>query len=125
MKFVVLIYSNASVDALAAARTTEEQQATNQIYWDVERELEASGELIDSKAIDESSQKFVRVNADGSVEVDGVPAPPGGEVVTGYYLLDVLDEARAFEIGARFPEAKANHGIRVARVWTQADFDAL
>jgi hypothetical protein len=54
-----------------------------------------------------------------------VPSSSAGEVVTGYYLVDVADEARAIEVAARFPEARAPGGIRVARNYTQDDFDAL
>lgn len=55
------------------------------------------------------------------------PAPAGdAEVVTGYYLVDVAGEARAAEIAARFPEATVDGGgVRVARVWTQDDFDEV
>lgn len=46
------------------------------------------------------------------------------ETVTGYYLVEVADQARAVDIAARFPEAAADGGgVRVARVWTQEDFD--
>lgn len=125
MKYTVLIYSNPAVDALFSGMTADEKKAAYQLYWDVESDLEASGELVDSKAIDEAGQHFVHVASDGSTTVEDVPLGANGEVVTGYYLVDVADEARAVEIAARFPEARVPHGIRVGRVYTQEDFDAL
>ena len=103
----------------------DEKQAAYQVYWDVQTDLEASGELVDSKAIDEAGQRFVRVDAEGVTTVADAPLPADGEVVTGYYLVDVADESRAIQIAARFPEARVARGIRVARNFTQADFDAL
>lgn len=104
--------------------TDEQRAASFQVYWDVVSDLEESGELIDSQALDDRSQQFVLRSTDGVVVTDA-PLPETTEVVSGYYLVDVIDATRACEIAARFPEAEAPRGIRVARLWTQEDFDAI
>ena len=122
MKYLILITSNAAVSAHFAALSDDERGREFQLYWDIESELEASGELVDSKAVDGDEQTIVTRSDEGVV---ATPAPDdGNDVVTGYYLVDVVDEGRAIEIAARFPEAAAaGGGIRVTRVWTQSDFD--
>jgi|GEM_PF-1981095 len=124
MQYLVLIYNNPAVVEMFAGMTDEERRRAFQIYWDVDSELEASGELVDSKAIDDRSQQAVRRGPDGPV-VSDAPVPDSAEVVSGYYLVDVVDIARAHEIAARFPEAAVDGGIRVARALTQEDFDAI
>lgn len=124
MKYVVLIHNNPAVVEMFAAMSDEERRRAFQIYWDVESELEASGELVDSKALDDRTQQAVRRGPDGPV-VSAAPLPEAAEVVSGYYLVDVADADRAHEIAARFPEAAVDGGIRVARALTQEDFDAM
>ncbi|GAA2971078.1 hypothetical protein JOD63_000767 [Microbacterium terrae] len=121
MKYLILIHNSPAVIELFAEMTDAERSAAFQIYWDVEADLESTGELVDSKALDTDAQKLVMRAADGTVVTDA-PLPEITEVVSGYYLVDVADEARAAEIAARFPEAAVSGGMRVARVWTDADF---
>lgn len=124
MKYLILIHSNPEVVALFSGMTEQERRTAFQIYWDVESDLEQSGELVDSKAIDEDTQHFVKRGANGPV-VTPAPTPATSEVVTGYYLVEVADEARAMAIAARFPEATVDGGMRVARVLTAEDFTAM
>src|SRR5690349_21026321 len=123
MKYLILIHNNPAVVELFAGMTDDQRSAAYQVYWDVQSELESSGELVDSKALDTGAQKLVSRGSDGPVITDA-PLPEVTEVVSGYYLVDVADEARAAAIGAKFPEAAVTSGIRVARVWTEADFAA-
>lgn len=124
MQYLILIHNNASVIDMFAAMSDEERAAAFQIYWDVDNDLEASGELIDSKAVDDRTQQIVQRGGEAPVISDAAP-PESAEVVSGYYLVDVADVARAHEIAARFPEAQIPGGIRVARTLTQEDFDAM
>jgi hypothetical protein len=124
MKYLILIHSNPAVVDLFARMTEDERRTAFQIYWDVESDLEQSGELVDSKALDESTQHLVKRGADGPIVTDA-RVPGTAEVVTGYYLVEVEDEARAIAIAAQFPEAAVDGGMRVARVLTQEDFDAI
>ncbi len=124
MKYLILIYNNPAVIELFAAMTDAERTSAYQIYWEVVADLEKSGELVDSKALDDRVQRIVTRSPDGPVLTDA-PLPELTEVVSGYYLVDVADEARAAEIAARFPEAAVPGGMRVARTLTDADFAAI
>jgi len=124
MKYVVLIHNNPAVVEMFAAMSDEERRRAFQIYWDVESDLQQSGELVDSLALDDRTQLFVRRGPEGPA-VSETPLPETAELVSGYYVVDVADAARAHEIGARFPEAAVDGGIRVARALTQEDFDAM
>ncbi|WP_431802749.1 YciI family protein [Microbacterium sp. bgisy203] len=126
MKYLILIHESPAVATLFADMSDEERAAAYQIYWDVERDLQETGELVDSKALDTTAQRVVqRAATPGEAPlVTDAPLPEVTEVVSGYYLVDVADEARAAEIAARFPEAAAPGGMRIARVWTDADFAA-
>lgn len=124
MKHAILIYTTPGVTELFDAFDDDERAAAFQLYWDIENDLAASGELVDSKALDPDDQFFVRRGDEGPV---ATPAPSAEvtESVTGYYVVDVASPERAFEIAARFPEATVAGGIRLARVWTEADFADL
>ncbi|NYF18182.1 hypothetical protein HDC37_003038 [Microbacterium sp. AK009] len=123
MQYLILIYNSPAVIDLFARMSDEERAAAFQIYWDVVSDLEATGELVSSEALDTEAQKQVTRGADGPVVTDA-PLPELTEVVSGFYLVDVADEARAAEIAARFPEAVVPGGMRIARIWTDADFAA-
>ncbi|WP_431797416.1 YciI family protein [Microbacterium kunmingense] len=123
MQYLILIHNSPAVIDLFAKMSDEERAAAFQVYWDVESDLQATGELVDSKALDTDAQQQVTRGADGPVVTDA-PLPELTEAVSGYYLVDVADEARAAEIAARFPEAVVPGGMRIARIWTDADFAA-
>ena len=120
MKYVILINANAAVRELYAAYSDEERAAAFQSYFDIEAQLEASGELIESKALDDHVQRIVTRGESGPIVTDA-PLAELTELVSGFYLVDVADEARAIEIGAGFPEAAVG-AIRVARTLTAEDF---
>jgi hypothetical protein len=122
MKYIVLIQANAAVRELYAGFTDEERAAAFQSYFDIEAELQASGELIESKALDDHVQRIVTRGDAGPIVTDA-PLAEVTELVSGFYLVEVADEARAVEIGVRFPEAAVG-AIRVARTLTAEDFAA-
>lgn len=124
MKYLILIQNNPLVVGLFAKMTEEERTAAYQVYSDVESDLQASGELVDSKALDDRTQQNVQRGHGGTVVTDA-PLPETTEVVSGYYLVDVADAERAHAIAVRFPEAAVPGGIRVARALTQEDFGAM
>ena len=121
MQDLVLIQRNAAVVEMFAGTPDGERKAAFQTYWDVENDLIASGELVDSKAVDETTQRLVRRSPDGPVVTDR-PPPETHDAVSGYSLVDVTDEERAVAIAARFPETAVEGGMRVARVLTAEDF---
>ena len=124
MEYAILIHSSTAVGELFAAMDDDERKEAFQFYFDIESELEATGELVDSKAVEERTQQTVRRTATG---IEVAPAPPLEDVavLSGCYVVDVASIERAHEISARFPEAAVEGGIRVARVLTQEDFDEM
>jgi hypothetical protein len=120
MKYLILIQSNAAVADMFASMTDEQRSAAYELYWSIESDLETSGELVESKALDERGQRVVTRTGD---VVTDAPLPETTEVVSGFYLVDVTGPERAREIAARFPEAAVG-GIRVARTLTTEDFQA-
>lgn len=121
MQYLILIHNSPAVIDLFAKMSDDERAAAFQVYWDVVSDLQSTGELVSSEALDTAAQKHVLRGADGPVVTDA-PLPELTAVVSGYYLVDVADEARAAEIAARFPEAVVPGGMRIARIWTDADF---
>lgn len=123
MKYVILIQANAAVRELYAGFSDEQRAAAFQSYFDIEAQLQASGELVESKALDEQVQRIVTRGDSGPVVTDA-PLAEVTELVSGFYLVDVVDEARAVAIGVQFPEAAVG-AIRVARTLTAEDFAAF
>ena len=124
MKYIVVIHSNAATGELFASMSDEQRQRAFQSYFDIQSDLEQSGELIDSKALAEREQHIVTRGANGPVITDA-PLPELTEVISGYYLVEVAGLDRAAEIAARFPEAEVEGGIRVVRTLTAEDFAAM
>jgi hypothetical protein len=67
----------------------------------IDEELRASGELVEARGLADGSQaKLVRRTDDGYVVTDG-PFAEAKESLVGYWVLDVADEERLFEISGR------------------------
>jgi hypothetical protein len=68
---------------------------------DLDGELQASGELVESRGLADGSQaKLVRRTDDGYVVTDG-PYAEAKESLVGYWVLDVADEQRVLDISGR------------------------
>lgn len=64
-------------------------------------DLEASGELLAAEGLDDPSQSWtVRPDGDGTITTDG-PFAESKEVLAGFWIVDVVDRARAEEIAAK------------------------
>jgi hypothetical protein len=69
----------------------------------IDVELQAAGELVFQQGLaDAPTAKTVRV-ADGVR--DSAEGPVGTPALAGFWIIDVADEARAFEIAGRISEA--------------------
>lgn len=67
---------------------------------DLNAGLSASGELLSAEGLDDPSQSWtVRPDGDGTITTDG-PFAESKEVLAGYWIVDVVDRARAEEIAA-------------------------
>ena len=103
VKYVLLIYNN-----LATYESWSEQERAA-LFGEVDtimQELTASGELVGTEALADTSQaKTVRVR-------DGVPAITDGpfaeakEQLAGYLMVECESLDRAVEIAARWPDAR-------------------
>lgn len=101
MRCMILISSSSRSEAAIRA---DEQQAFRAAHEGLIAELTASGELVDTHELSVDGAKIVRTGERPSV-ADG-PHVAATEWVSGYYLVDVVDEARAVEIAARLVEAR-------------------
>ena len=68
-------------------------------------ELRASGEFIDTHELDVNNATVVRT-ANGDTLVTDGPFVESREILGGYYIIDVVDDARAIEIAAKLVEAE-------------------
>jgi hypothetical protein len=101
MKHLITIYNN---DTATAAIEGVDAEEFRRVHDDVQAELSASGELIDSNELGVDDARVVRVTDGRTVVTDG-PFTEGREIVGGYYLVECSPE-RAVEIAARFVEAR-------------------
>ena len=71
----------------------------------LQKELSASGELIDHKELALDDSKIVRTQRGAPMITEG-PFIAGKEILGGYYLVDCISLMRATEIAGRFLEAE-------------------
>lgn len=75
------------------------------------KELRASGELVAAEGLGMPDQaKLVRAAKDGTPITDGV-FPEAKEFLAGYWIVDVENEQRAFELAARVSAAPGPGGV--------------
>jgi len=116
VKYVILLYSNPSSRDLWAGMSDAERVAGLSVYAELNADLVASGELVDSQSLDEPTEtKTVTVRDGVAMATDG-PFAEVKEHLAGFYVVDVESLDRAIAIVARIPEAA--HGtveVRPAR----------
>jgi hypothetical protein len=102
MRFLITIYVNRETDA---AWEGPESAALQKAHDDVQAELRASGEIVDSDELDPEGARVVRRRDGRSIITDG-PFTEAREIAGGYYVVDCADLDRATAIAARFEEAR-------------------
>lgn len=102
MKYMLLIYGN--FEAWNAI-TAEGRERIMRAHQEVQDELTASGELIETHELSVKDARVVRTKDGVPIVTDG-PFAEVGEVFAGYYLVDCLDVERATAIAGRFAEAE-------------------
>jgi hypothetical protein len=102
MKFLITLYVNPDTDA---AWSGPESAALQKAHDDVQAELRASGELVESDELDPEGARVVRIEAGRPVVTDG-PFTEAREIAGGYYVVDCVDLDRATAIASRFEEAR-------------------
>ncbi|BDZ52170.1 hypothetical protein GCM10025867_44110 [Frondihabitans sucicola] len=104
MKYLLLIHNTAAGDASLESHLGEPGDR-DQAHARLCAELSASGELLDTSAL-EYDRTLVRGGADGPRAVTDGPFTEAREIVGGYYLVDVASLDRAVEIAGRFVESR-------------------
>jgi len=109
VKYVILLYSNPSSRDLWAGMPDAVRVAGLSVYAELNADLVASGELVDSESLDEPAEtKTVTVRDGVAMATDG-PFAEVKEHLAGFYVVDVASMDRVLEIVARIPEAA--HGM--------------
>ena len=132
-KYLLIVdYNGGAVDTPMDEWAPEEIKAHMDYYLALRQELLDSGELVDQHALTGPEHAKV-VTSDGvaaPVVTDG-PFAEFKEMLAGFQLVDVDDEARAIEIAARISQVPGPGGvplqqpIGVRRVMDAADFELL
>jgi hypothetical protein len=89
-------------------------QAHIQFQHDLNQELLDRGELVDGQGLaGPELAKFVVWGGEGAPVITDGPFPESKELLAGYRLVDVDNEARAIEIAARASAAPGPRGIPI------------
>lgn len=105
MKYVILIYRNRQSREIWEAFSDAERGKGLQAYAELNQELAASGELIVTEALADSSLgKRVAIRDGRPMTTDG-PFAEVKEELAGFFLVECESLERAIEIARRIPEA--------------------
>src|SRR5580765_410627 len=131
-KFVLIVnFEGGVVDTPMEEWKPEEVQAHLDYYRALNRELRASGELVETAVLaGPDLAKIVTSNGKGAPMVTDGPFQEFKEWLAGYQIVDVESEARAIEIAAKISAVPGPGGaatqqpIQVRQVMEQAPSDA-
>jgi hypothetical protein len=99
VKYMIMMFGSA--EEMTETQTPEWITEMMGFMHDLDGELQASGELVESRGLADGSQaKLVRRTDDGYVVTDG-PYAEAKESLVGYWVLDVADEQRVLDISGR------------------------
>ena len=106
MKYLILIYSNPASREIWEGLSEDQRAAGYRYYAALTEELAASGELIASEALADSSlTRRVSVRDGRTLTSDG-PFAEAKELLAGFFLLECESMERAVEVAGRVPEAE-------------------
>ena len=106
MKYLVLIYSNPASREIWEGFSDDQRAEGYRYYAALTEELAASGELIVSEALADSSLTRRVSVRDGRTPTSDGPFAEAKELLAGFFLLECESMDRAVEIAARVPEAE-------------------
>ena len=99
MKYLIAMFGDQAT--MVETKSTEWIKSMIRFMEDLDRELEESGEKVESIGlVDPTMAKTVRFQNGAPVPTDG-PFAEAKESLAGYYLVDVETEARALEIASK------------------------
>ena len=105
MKYVILIYRNRQSREIWEAFSDAERGKGLQAYAELNQELAASGELIVTEALADSSLGKRVAFRDGRPMTTDGPFAEVKEELAGFFLVECESLERAIEIARRIPEA--------------------
>jgi len=105
VKFVVLIWSNPESRALWDKIPPEDRIVGLREYAALNEDLDGSGELVTSTALDDPSRSKRVTTRDGQPIVSDGPYAETKEFLAGIYILECESMQRALEVAARIPES--------------------
>ncbi|MFF3672691.1 YciI family protein [Streptomyces sp. NPDC002120] len=102
MKYMIQMnVPTAEWDAVMSSYSDEDMQAMFAHMEALNSELTSAGEWVDGQGLGGPAQvKTVRAGGDGRPQVTDGPAR-AGDILAGYWVVDVKSEERALEIAAR------------------------
>ncbi|HEY3611620.1 MAG TPA: YciI family protein [Pseudonocardiaceae bacterium] len=109
MKYVILLYTNPASRDLWAGMSDADRVAGLGVYAQLNADLVASGEYVDSQSLDDPTETRTVLVRDGVAMATDGPFAEVKEHLAGFYVVDVASLDRAVEIVARIPEAA--HGV--------------
>jgi hypothetical protein len=99
MKYMIMMFGDQAT--MVETRSTEWIKGMIRFMTDLDQELADSGELAASEGLADPTQATtVRFEHGAPVPTDG-PFAEAKESLAGYWIVDVVDEARALEIASR------------------------
>ena len=99
MKYLIAMFGDQAT--MVQTKSTDWIKSMIRFMEDLDRELEESGEKVESIGlVDPTMAKTVRFQNGAPVPTDG-PFAEAKESLAGYYLVDVESEARALEIASK------------------------
>ena len=102
MKYMLILYgSQRAWDALTEADVDQLAKA----HTDIKSELTQSGEMVAACELEVEGAQVVNSNGDTIAVTDG-PFSEGQQVISGYYIINCVDTARATEIASKFAELR-------------------
>ncbi|GAA1441417.1 YciI family protein [Leifsonia poae] len=110
MRFEILIYNNAEFDAAIEGPDADPAVTAEwkEVHEQLQTELRASDELLDSNEYSQQTAVVVRQDRDAPHRVRSTDGPfsESKEWVGGFYTVDCESVERAVEIAGRFVEAR-------------------
>ncbi|GAA0469259.1 YciI family protein [Streptomyces stramineus] len=130
MKYLVMVLGSqadyaamgGSASAGSPAWSEEELQAMFAYMGEINKDLTASGELVDGQGLVEPARtRFVNLGEDGQPVITDAPYGETEEVLAGYWLLECADLERVTEIAARVarcpvPDGSPDHPVVIRPV---------
>ena len=104
MKFMLMMHAPANAPAGAGIASWKPEEVHRMIKFmkDLNADLGAAGELVGAEGLDYPPRpRIVRAQGNGKPVVTDGPFVETKEFLTGYWIVEVPGEERAFEIAAR------------------------